>query len=301
MPHLVVGTAGHIDHGKTRLIEALTGIDCDRLAEEKARGITIDLGFAHLERADSRLSFVDVPGHERFLHNALAGLGGIRAMLRVVAADEGVKPQTREHLAVCELLGLEHAIVALTKIDLASPDQRELAELEVAELIASTRFAAAPILGVSSRTGQGIPELADALTALANRLDDPGSRDLGVRLPIDRAFHLQGQGSVVTGTLSGASVQPGDVLQLLPADREVRVRSVQVHGHAVASAPPRERVALQLAGVELDDLQRGMTLATPGTLVARRRLLCRIRVLPDAPAPLRAGAEVRVHLLSSES
>src|SRR5688572_9878278 len=202
MRRAIVGTAGHVDHGKTRLIEALTGIDCDRWAEEKARGITIDLGFAWLTEGDLQLGFVDVPGHERFLHNALAGLGGIRVMLLVVAADEGVKPQTREHLAVCSLLGIPSALVALTKVDLVSPDLLELAQLEVEELLAPTPFAGAPVFPVSSTTRQGIPELEAALVDLASRHALPSEPDRPARLPVDRAFHLKGLGVVVTGTLA---------------------------------------------------------------------------------------------------
>ncbi len=301
MHRLVVGTAGHIDHGKTRLIQALTGIDCDRLAEEKARGITIDLGFAHLEHGDVRLSFIDVPGHERFLHNALAGLGGIRAILLVVAADEGIMPQTREHLAVCELLGLERGLVAITKRALASAEQRELVELEVADLLARGPFAGAPIFHVDSVSGEGVPALAAALLELSRAIDDTPPAGRGVRLPIDRAFVLHGQGTVVTGTLSGAGVHVGDELELLPAGRRLRVRGVHIHGLPVEEAPPSERVALQVAGADLAELARGMTLCTSGAFLASKRLLCRLRLLPDAPGPLRNGAEVRVHLLSSEA
>src|SRR5689334_4616902 len=188
---VIVGTAGHIDHGKTSLVLALTGIDCDRWAEEKARGITIDLGFAHLREGDFQVGFVDVPGHERFLHNALAGMGGIRVMLLVVAADEGVKPQTREHLAVCSLLGIPAGLVALTKADLVAPDLLELAQLEVEELLTGTQFAGAPILAVSSTTGQGIPELEATLIDLAGRWATPPDPERPARLPIDRAFHLK--------------------------------------------------------------------------------------------------------------
>src|SRR5262245_43506441 len=197
MRRAIVGTAGHIDHGKTRLIEALTGIDCDRLAEEKARGITIDLGFAWLTDGDLQLGFVDVPGHERFLHNALAGLGGIRLVLLVVAADEGVKPQTREHVAICSLLGIPSALVALTKSDLVSPDLLELAQLELEELLQGTPFAGAPIVPVSAVDGTGLPRLRELLLERAAAVAVPDERHRPARLPIDRAFHLKGLGVVV--------------------------------------------------------------------------------------------------------
>src|SRR4051812_11065064 len=206
MRRVIVGTAGHIDHGKTSLVLALTGIDCDRWAEEKARGITIDLGFAHLTAGDLQLGFVDVPGHERFLHNALAGLGGIRILLLVVAADEGVKPQTREHLAVCSLLGIPAAVVALTKVDAVSADLVELAQLEVEELLAPTPFAGAAILPVSSLTGFGVPELQQALVALAAAHAVPDQPERPARLPVDRAFHLKGLGVIVTGTLGSGAI-----------------------------------------------------------------------------------------------
>src|SRR5437763_9894821 len=258
---VIVGTAGHIDHGKTSLVLALTGIDCDRWAEEKARGITIDLGFAHLREGDLQIGFVDVPGHERFLHNALAGMGGIRIMLLVVAADEGVKPQTREHLAVCSLLGIPAGLVALTKSDLASPDLLELAELEVAELLAATPFAGAPILPVSSATGAGLPELRAALLELAARHarrehpshEEPASEP--ARLPVDRAFHLRGLGVVVTGTLASGTVRTGDALEVLPRGGTARVRSIQVHGEAREAALAGERTSLQLTGAALEDLR----------------------------------------------
>ncbi|MFY9825828.1 MAG: GTP-binding protein, partial [Thermoanaerobaculia bacterium] len=192
MRRVIVGTAGHIDHGKTSLVLALTGIDCDRWAEEKARGITIDLGFAHRTVGDLQIGFIDVPGHERFLHNALAGMGGIRVMLLVVAADEGVKPQTREHLAVCSLLGIPAGLVALTKSDLVTPDLIELAQLEVEELLAGTPFAGSPILPVSSPTGLGLPELEKALLDLASQHAAPPDPQRPARLPLDRAFHLKG-------------------------------------------------------------------------------------------------------------
>jgi selenocysteine-specific elongation factor len=225
-------------------------------------------------------------------------------MLLVVAADEGVMPQTREHLAVCELLGLRHGLVVMTKSDLAPADQRDLVELEIDELLAPTPFAGAPVLQVSSVTGEGIASVEEALVALATGARRCRRRRRcarGARLAIDRAFVLQGQGSVVTGTLSGAPLSVGAELILLPAEKPVRVRGLHVHGESVPEAPPRERVAVQLGGVEVAELERGMTLATPGTLAACRRLLVDVHVLPDAPAPLRTASSVRVHLLSGES
>lgn len=300
MRRAIVGTAGHIDHGKTRLVLALTGIDCDRWAEEKARGITIDLGFAHVIEGDLQVGFVDVPGHERFLHNALAGLGGIRVMLLVVAADEGVKPQTREHLAVCSLLGIPAGLVALTKADLVAPDLLELAQLEVEELLAGTPFAGAPVLPVSSTTGQGVPELKAALLDLAGQHATPADPERPARLPVDRAFHLKGLGVVVTGTLASGAVRPGDTLEVLPRKERVRVRSVQVHGQPREEAEAGERTSLQLTGLALEDLARGMTLGTPEAFEATTSLLARFTLLPDAPAPLRGFVPVRLHLYASE-
>ncbi len=301
----IVGTAGHIDHGKTSLVLALTGIDCDRWAEEKARGITIDLGFAHLAADGVQLGFVDVPGHERFLHNALAGLGGIRIMLLVVAADEGVKPQTREHLAICSLLGIPAGLVALTKADLAAPDLREIAQLEVEELLAPTPFAGAPVLAVSSATGEGVAELRAALLELAARHAVGAEAALPARLPLDRAFHLRGLGAVVTGTLAGGRVGIGDALELLPpapgVDGTLRVRSIQVHGQARDQALAGERTSLQLTGAPLEALRRGQQLGTPGAFAATTSLLARVTLLPDAPDALHGFTPVRLHLHAGEA
>jgi selenocysteine-specific elongation factor len=300
MQRVIVGTAGHIDHGKTSLVLALTGIDCDRWAEEKARGITIDIGFAHLTEGDLQLGFVDVPGHERFLHNALAGLGGIRIMLLVVAADEGVKPQTREHLAVCSLLGIPAGLVVLTKVDLVSSDLLELAQLEVEELLAPTPFAGAAVLPVSSTTGEGVPELKAALLDLAAKNAMPDEPDRPARLPVDRAFHLKGLGVVVTGTLGSGAIRPGDTLEILPKKERVRVRSVQVHGQPREQADAGERTSLQLTGIALEDLARGMQLGAPEAFEATTSLLARFTLLPDAPAPVRGFVPVRLHLYASE-
>jgi selenocysteine-specific elongation factor len=301
MQRVVVGTAGHIDHGKTRLVAALTGIDCDRWAEEKERGITIDLGFAYLAAGDLQIGFVDVPGHERFIHNALAGFGGIRMMILVVAADEGVKPQTREHLAICSLLGIPGSIAVLSKADLVNDELLELAKLELEEELQDTPFADSPILTVSSETGSGISELKAKLVELASALPADGARSEGpARLPVDRAFHLRGLGALVTGTLVGGRVQSGDSLTLLPAGKTARVRSVQVHGQEREAARAGERTALQLTGVSLDDLARGMQLAAPGVFGSTTRLCARLTLLSEAPAPIRGYVPVRFHLYASE-
>jgi selenocysteine-specific elongation factor len=300
MRRAIVGTAGHIDHGKTSLVLALTGIDCDRWAEEKARGITIDLGFAHLVRDDLQIGFIDVPGHERFLHNALAGMGGVRVMLLVVAADEGVKPQTREHLAVCSLLGIPAGIVALTKTDLVSPDLLELAQLEVEELLAGTPFAGSRILPVSAVTGEGIADLDAALVELASRHATPVDAVRPARLPLDRAFHLKGLGVIVTGTLAAGEVKAGDTLEVLPRGQRARVRSIQVHGEPRETAEAGERTSLQLTGVALEELTRGMQLGPAGAFAPTTSLLGRFTLLSDAPAPLRGFTPVRLHLFASE-
>jgi len=310
LSRVVVGTAGHIDHGKTRLVEALTGIDCDRWAEEKERGITIDLGFAHLEKelpdgGTLQLGFVDVPGHEKFLRNALAGLGGIRIMLLVVAADEGVKPQTREHLAICSLLGIPSGIAVLTKADLVEPDLLELARMEVEELLEGTPYRGAPVLAVSSLTGEGIDGLEAELVRLAAAQAVEPDPELPARLPIDRAFHLKGLGVIVTGTLASGSIAVGDTLEILPAPTgaepaTARVRSVQVHGASRERAVAGERTALQLGGIDLDRVERGREAVAPGDFETTRRLLARVRLLPEAPEPFQGFTPVRVHLLSSE-
>lgn len=297
-PRLAVGTAGHVDHGKTALLAALTGIDCDRLPEEKRRGITLDLGFAHLERDGVEIGFVDVPGHVDFLHNALAGLGGIRLLLLVVAADEGVRPQTREHLAIAELLEIPELIVVLTKLDLAGEELADLVELEVAELLEPTPFRGAAVVRTSSSTGAGIEPLAAALVARARALGSPPA-DGPARLPVDRAFQLTGKGLIVTGTLASGRIAPGDTLELAPAGVAARVRAVEVHGHSRELAAAGQRTALQLAGVELAQVARGDELVVPGSLGASRRLLARLRWLAGAP-PLEGALAVRLHLLAAE-
>jgi selenocysteine-specific elongation factor len=298
-PALLVGTAGHVDHGKTALLRALTGIDCDRWAEEKRRGITLDLGFAHLLRDGVEIGFVDVPGHQRFLDNALAGLGGIRLLLLVVAADEGVKPQTREHLSVAELLGIPEALVVLTKLDLADGEIADLVELEVAELLAPTRFRGARVLRTSTETGEGIEALARELVERARRaapLADAGP----ARLPVDRAFVLEGRGLVATGTLVAGAVAPGDTLELLPAGRSARVRSLEIHGRPRERARAGQRAAVRLAGLERGEVGRGDELVAPGAYAVARRLLARISWSADATIELDGRLPVRVHLFAAQ-
>ena len=298
---LTLGTAGHIDHGKTSLVAALTGVDTDRLPQEKARGISIELGYAPLELPSGRrLSVVDVPGHERFVRTMVAGATGIDMFLLVVAADDGVMPQTREHLAILELLGVPAGVVALTKRDLADDELAELARLSVDELLADGPYAGSAVVEVSSRTGAGIDDLRLALDRLAG---DARSRAPGadVRLPIDRAFSLRGIGTVVTGTLWTGTVRVGDRLAIEPGGREVRVRSVQVHDQAVDEAAAGQRVALALVGVERTQVKRGDTAASPGTLPRSFRLDCRLRMLPSAGRGLRNGDVVTVHHGTAEA
>lgn len=301
MTALVVGTAGHVDHGKTALVRALTGIDCDRLPEEKRRGITLDLGFAHLVRDGVEIGFVDVPGHERLLHNALAGLGGVRLLLLVVAADQGARAQTREHLEVARLLGVPELVVALTRVDLASAEQAELAELELAELLESTPWAGAPILRVSATTGEGVARLADELVTHGRAAVRPGRADDPVRLPVDRAFVLHGQGVVVTGTLARGELRAGDRLRHEPAGREVRVRGLEVHGRARVEAGAGRRVAVRLAGVEAHEIARGDELVGPAGPRPTRRLLARFELLADAPDAIERSTEVRLFLGATET
>ena len=262
MKSVVVGTAGHIDHGKSALVQALTGTDPDRLKEERERGITIDLGFAHRELGDTNFAFVDVPGHERFIKNMLAGVGGIDLVLLVVAADESVMPQTREHFDICRLLDIPAGIVALTKADLVDGDGLGVAELEVRELLAGSFLEAAPIVPVSSRTGKGLDELRAALIAASN-LAPTRSAEGVTRLPIDRVFTMKGFGTVVTGTLVSGRLRAEEELILEPGGRVVTVRGIQVHGRRTVEAVAGERSAVNLGGVDVADVERGQVLVAP--------------------------------------
>src|SRR5262245_56730021 len=295
---VVIGTAGHIDHGKSTLVHALTGTDPDRLKEEKARGITIDLGFAHSRIGGFDIAFVDVPGHERFVKNMLAGVGGIDGVLLVIAADESVMPQTREHFAICRLLEVPGGVIALTKADLVDADTLELATLDARELVAGSALADAPVIPVSSKDGRGLDELRDALQQLAAAV--PARRAEGApRLPIDRVFSMRGFGTVVTGTLTAGEIRENQELTALPGGRPVKVRGVQVHGAPQAAAAAGRRVAVNVGGADVGDLSRGQTLTEPGALEVTRRFDAALQLLADAK-PLKHGARIRFHHGTSE-
>ena len=293
---LVLGTAGHIDHGKSSLVRALTGVDPDRLAEEKARGITIELGFARLELPDgTALGVVDVPGHERFVRRMIAGATGVDLALLCVAADDGVMPQTEEHLAVLDLLGVRTGVVALTKIDLADAEWVAFASDEVRARLAGTPFADAEIVPVSSRTKEGLGELKAALARAAARTARAKAGSL-LRLPVDRAFSVKGAGTVVTGTLWSGTAAAGDEVEVLPSGARARIRGVQVHGEAVERAEAGHRVALNLNALSVDEVRPGCFLASPGSLRTTDRFDAEVRYLgaPGAARPLESGARVRV-------
>jgi len=298
----VIATAGHVDHGKSTLVAALTGMNPDRLKEERERQMTIDLGFAWLTLPNGQeAGIVDVPGHRDFIENMLAGVGGVDAALLVIAADEGVMPQTREHLAILHLLGVERALVALTKIDRApDPDWLELVQEDIRRALTGTTLADAPIVPVSARTGQGIETLLQALAAL---LDDlPPRPDLGrARLPIDRIFTLPGFGVIVTGTLGQGSLQTGQEVEILPRQIRARIRGLQSHKRERARIAPGARAAVNLNGVDLEDLRRSDTLCAPGAYTPTRRADVRLTLLPDLAAPLKHAARVKVFAAASES
>ena len=306
MKSIIVGTAGHIDHGKTALVKALTGIDADRLQEEKRRGITIDLGFAHMDLPGPngetlRLGFVDVPGHERFVRNMLAGVGGIDLVLLVIAADEAIKPQTREHFDILQLLGVQRGITVLTKSDAVDAETLEVVRLEVEEFLRGT-FLDNPktIVAASSLTGAGLEELKRALVGVAQRVQ-PRDSDAIARLPIDRVFTMKGFGTVVTGTLVAGTIRREDELEVFPTGQRVRVRGVQVHGQMAGKAVAGQRTALNLAGASTDDLSRGMTLVPPSTLETTRRADVSLRLLASATRPLKNRARVHFHSYTMET
>jgi len=310
MKSIIVGTAGHIDHGKTSLVKALTGIDADRLEEEKRRGITIDIGFAHFELnapdgSRIRVGFVDVPGHERFVRNMLAGVGGIDLVLLVIAADEGIKPQTREHFDICRLLAIRRGITVLTKSDAVDAETLEVVRLEIEDYVRGSFLdttvdpAYSPMVAVSSLTGAGLDELKSALARVASEVTAKDSAALA-RLPIDRVFTMKGFGTVVTGTLVAGTIRKEDELEVLPARKRVRVRGVQVHGSSAEAAFAGQRAALNLAGLSTEDLARGMTLATAGTFHSASRVDALLSLLPSAK-PLKDGARVHFHAYTSQT
>jgi selenocysteine-specific elongation factor len=306
MKSVIVGTAGHIDHGKTALVKALTGIDADRLKEEKRRGITIDIGFAHLELPSPggntlRLGFVDVPGHERFVRNMLAGVGGIDMVLLVIAADESIKPQTREHFDICRLLSVRRGITVLTKSDLVDRETLEVVRLEVEEFLRDSFLEAshAPVVAVSSLTGAGIEDLKKALVRVAAEVP---ARDQTAfaRLPIDRVFTMKGFGTVVTGTLISGAVRKEDELEVFPHGPRVRVRAIEVHGKGADQAGAGQRTALNLGGITREQLARGMTLAPPGVFRETSRIDVELSLLSSAK-PLKDRARAHFHSYTAET
>jgi selenocysteine-specific elongation factor len=306
MKRIIAGTAGHIDHGKTTLVKALTGVDADRLKEEKERGITIDIGFADLTVGDIHFGFVDVPGHERFVKNMLAGAHGVDLVMLVVAADESVMPQTREHFDICRLLEVKSGLVVITKTDLVDEELLQLVEAEVADFVAGSFLEGAPVLRVSSRTGAGIDELKKTLSRLAAKARER-DENATARLPIDRAFTIKGFGTVVTGTLIAGRIRAGDELDVLPpisisgsSSGARRARGLQVHGKSTQEALAGERVAVNLQGIDLAEVERGQTLAPAGRLRASSMLDARLRLLKSAPRGLRSRSRVRLHIGAAE-
>jgi selenocysteine-specific elongation factor len=306
MKSIIVGTAGHIDHGKTALVKALTGIDADRLAEEKRRGITIDLGFAHMELSgvdgkSLRLGFVDVPGHERFVRNMLAGVAGMDLVLLVIAADESIKPQTREHFDILQLLGVQRGITVITKSDAVDAETLEVVRLEIEEFLRGTFLDAnrSPVIAVSSLTGAGLEDLKRAIAVVAADAQARDARALP-RLPIDRVFTIKGFGTVVTGTLMVGTIRCEDELEMFPSGQRVRVRGVQVHGQKSDAAIAGQRTALNLTGVSTDDLSRGMTLASVATFATTRRADVRVKLLPSVPRALKDRSRAHFHCNTME-
>ena len=289
-----MGTAGHIDHGKTTLVKALTGIDCDRLAEEKKRGITIELGFAHTQIDGREVGIVDVPGHERFVKHMVAGATGIDFVLLVIAADEGVMPQTREHIAICSLLGIERGVVALTKTDGVDEEWLDLVREDVRDFLSDTFLAQAPLVPVSAHTGAGLDHLRRELRTCMEAVQANRALDL-VRLPIDRVFTMRGHGTVITGTMVSGRLEVGQEVTLYPRGQKAKVRQVQVHGRGAEQALAGQRTAVNLLGLEVEDVQRGEVVGLPGTLFPSKRWDAELSCLPGAPRPLKHRTEVHLH------
>jgi selenocysteine-specific elongation factor len=301
---LIVGTAGHIDHGKTELVRALTGIDTDRLAEEKRRGITIDIGFAHLQLGDFRVGFIDVPGHERFVKNMLAGIGGIQLLLLVIAADESVMPQTTEHFEICRLLGIRNGIVVLTKRDLVDEELVEVVAVEVRDLVKGSFLSDAPIVSVDSVSGRGIPELKATLQQELAELDiDSIQRRIRERvflMPVDRVFSIRGFGTVVTGTATAGSIGRDEIVTVQPGGLESKVRGIEIFGESALRSEGGQRTALNLSSLSTENLARGMTVTSHRSLRATQILDARIELVKSAPGPLRQRSPVRFHHGSAE-
>ncbi len=297
---IIVGTAGHIDHGKTALVKALTGVDADRLPEEKKRGITIDIGFAELDLGAVKIGFVDVPGHERFIKNMLAGASGVDLVALVIAADAGVMPQTREHFEICRLLEIKSGLIVLTKTDLVDEDLLELVKLEVAELVENSFLETAPVVAASAKTGAGIQGLKELLYKLA--LEIPARKnDTIARLPIDRSFSVKGFGAVATGTLVSGEISEADELDILPRGRRVRVRGLQTHGKAAKTVRAGQRTAVNLGGIEHAEIERGMVLAEKDVLRPTQIFDAEIEVLKDAKKSIKSRQRVRVHIGTIEA
>ncbi len=300
MKHIIIGTAGHVDHGKSTLIRALTGIDPDRLQEEQERGLTIDIGFAYFDLPNGqRAGIIDVPGHERFVKNMLAGAFGFNLVLLIIAADEGIMPQTREHLNILSLLDVKKGIVALTKIDMVEEEWAELMLEEIREGLSGTFLADAPIVPVSGVTGQGMERLKQEMVKLTEETE-AHSQSLPFRLPIDRAFAVRGFGTVITGTLLEGTIRLGDEAEIQPLGKKTRIRSIQNHGVKADEAYAGQRVALNLADVTVQDCQRGQVLAAPGILAPTMMLDVSFTLLKDAPHPLRHWDRVRLHIGTNE-
>lgn len=297
---IIIGTAGHIDHGKTALVKALTGVDADRFPEEKLRGITIDIGFAELDLGDLRIGFVDVPGHEKFVKNMLAGASGIDVVLLVVAADEGVMPQTREHFEICRLLETKTGLIVLTKTDLVDEELLELVNLDVAELVENSFLQDAPVIAVSAKNGDGIDELKNALKEISVQIP-ARKNDSIARLPIDRSFTVKGFGAVVTGTLISGEIAEINELEVLPLAKKVRVRGLQTHNKTVNNAHAGQRTAVNLGGIEHTEIERGMVLTESGILRPTQIFDAEIEVLKTAKKSIKSRQRIRVHLGTIEA
>lgn len=298
---IIMGTAGHIDHGKTTLIKALSGIDCDRLKDEKKRGITIELGFAYLDLPNGqRLGIVDVPGHEKFVKNMVAGAAGIDFVLLTVAADEGIMPQTQEHLEICNLLGIKDGLVAVTKIDTVEQDLLDLALEEIQEFLAGTFLEKAPILPVSSHTGQGIEDLKISIQEIINQIQTQETTDL-FRLPVDRVFTMRGHGTVITGTLISGQIRQGENVFIYPEKKKSKIRTLQVHGQTVETAYVGQRTAVNLAGLEVNEIKRGQVLARPESLFPSFVWDIELQALMSSPRPIKHRKEIHFHHGSQET